>query len=98
MLMTVEVEFGTDWEEELCDFGLQPEDYSSKEEVIDAINAVINKDWWNIVEWDMRYNSEVNVICSIADEEYQRFKKIEPDPFDVWAKAVRESRERRATK
>lgn len=96
MLLTIEVEFETDWEEELCDFGLEPGDFSTKQELSDRVSDIIGKDWWDITHWDMKYGSDVHTRCTVSDEEWERFKQIEPNPFDVWATAVRESRERRA--
>ena len=70
-----------------------PEGLKTKDDLAQHI-----QDTWNKSVFDWFDFDELEISCSIqiSDEEFEQYKDVKNnDPFDIWAKGVRESRERR---
>lgn len=66
-----------------------PNDLTSKIQVEEALQNLWNS---NVEDWFNYDDLEITTSIAISDEEYQEYIRSKNDPFDVWAKAVRESR------
>lgn len=69
-----------------------PEGLTTKEEVAKALS-----DLWDgsVEEWFPYHELEITHNIQLSDEEFEEYLRAKENDFDTWARAVRESRERR---
>lgn len=92
MNVTVDVEYYDSFDCPLSDYFTEVEDGIAKED----IEKMIINDWkrhWG--DWIIIHDDDISIDIKITDEEFEALKKKEIDHFEIWARVVRESRERR---